>query len=99
MSGQLIALEVRTRYCFPKTISDSAIVLDNMLLSQRLSRTGVDEPFAIELLDKLGIGGPSEQTSYPMSQGKARAPLRALAHRPASLIADEPTSALIITMP
>ena len=67
-----------------------------MLLSQRLSRTGVDEPFAIQLLDKLGIAGQANKLPTQLSQGQAQraAIARSLAHRPALLIADEPTSAL-----
>ena len=47
-------------------------VLDNMLLSQRLSRTGVDEPFAIQLLDKLGIADQANKLPTQLSQGQAQ---------------------------
>ena len=71
-------------------------VLDNLLLAGYLAGLPEDRGRALEVLDRLGLGGHATRMVRTLSQGEAQrvAIARALVNRPAVLLADEPTSSL-----
>lgn len=91
LRGQTMGIVFQRLHLIP-----SISVMNNLLLAQRLARTGIDRAYAEQLLDQLGISHLADQRPTRISQGQAQrvAIARAVAHRPSLLIADEPTSAL-----
>lgn len=71
-------------------------VMENLLIAQRCARVPRDAGAALFLLDALGVGAFADRRPDTLSQGQAQrvALARALVHRPALLLADEPTSSL-----
>jgi putative ABC transport system ATP-binding protein len=76
---------------------DDLTVRDNVLLPARLAgeRSGVARIRADELLEKLGIGGRGHDYPGQLSGGERQRVARALVNRPALLLADEPTGAVV----
>ena len=72
-------------------------VLDNVLAPALFDRSGADlRPRAMELLDRLGLGGRESDTPASLSGGQRQrvAIARALLRKPALLLCDEPTGNL-----
>lgn len=71
-------------------------VLDNVLLPLVLARQAPDAERAAGLLERLGLGALAQTYPERLSGGEAQrvAVARALVHRPALILADEPTGNL-----
>jgi len=71
-------------------------VIENLLLTQKLSGVKKDPAFANAILQRLGIGQYKNKLTNELSEGeKQRVSIaRALVNRPKLILADEPTSAL-----
>ncbi len=69
---------------------------DNIAISLRVRKLPVDDQAIGELLDRMGVAHVAARKSGQMSMGEQQrvAVARALAHRPALLLADEPTGCL-----
>jgi putative ABC transport system ATP-binding protein len=74
----------------------SLSVLDNLLLASYVANVAQQKNHALELLDHLGIANKAHELPEQLSQGQAQrvAIARAVLHKPALLLADEPTSSL-----
>lgn len=74
----------------------SLSVLDNLLLASYVATVAQQKNHALELLDHLGIANKAHHLPEQLSQGQAQrvAIARAVLHKPALLLADEPTSSL-----
>ncbi|MCC6815020.1 MAG: ATP-binding cassette domain-containing protein [Saprospiraceae bacterium] len=74
----------------------SLTVLDNLLITQKLSGTAIDKSYCISLLAQLGLSHTSHQFTHHLSQGEQQRLvfIRALIHKPALILADEPSSSL-----
>lgn len=74
----------------------SLSVLDNLMLASYLVGLPPEKERALELLEELGIADKKEALPEALSQGQAQrvAIARAVLHRPALILADEPTSSL-----
>lgn len=74
----------------------SLSVLDNLLLASYVSGQPQERERARELLAELGIAEKADALPEALSQGQAQrvAIARAVLHRPALILADEPTSSL-----
>ena len=71
-------------------------ILNNLLITQKLSRNTQDKNSALALLERLGIADFAHKHPSQLSQGQAQraAIARAVVHKPTLVIGDEPTSAL-----
>jgi len=69
---------------------------DNIAISLRVRKLPVDDQAIADLLDRMGVAHVAGRKSGQMSMGEQQrvAVARALAHRPALLLADEPTGSL-----
>jgi len=74
----------------------SLSVLDNLLLASYVAGLSQERKRALDLLKKLGLHNKKDDTPDCLSQGQAQrvAIARAVLHRPALILADEPTSSL-----
>jgi len=74
----------------------SLSVLDNLLLASYIVGLPREKERALELFEELGIGEKKDALPDALSQGQAQrvAIARAVLHRPALILADEPTSSL-----
>lgn len=72
--------------------------LENVLLGMKFG-PGVDRKFALELLERVGLGGKLKHLPRQLSVGQQQrvAVARALANRPKLVLADEPTGNLDYT--
>ncbi|GAB3865421.1 ABC transporter ATP-binding protein [Nocardioides maradonensis] len=68
----------------------------NIEVGHRLNRSRVDEGWLADLADRLGVAHVLDQLAAGLSGGQAQrvALLRAVAHRPELVLADEPTAAV-----
>ena len=68
--------------------------LENVLLGMSFSGQQIDRPFAISLLERVGLKGRLNHTPQRMSVGEQQrvSVARSLANKPALLLADEPTA-------
>lgn len=71
-------------------------VRENIRVKADLSGAVIDETWVSELCGRLGVGGLLDQSAGSLSGGQAQrvALVRAMAHGPEVLFADEPTAAL-----
>lgn len=74
----------------------SLTVLQNLSLASYVANLPQQKSHALELLDHLGIANKAHHLPEQLSQGQAQrvAIARAVLHKPALLLADEPTSSL-----
>ena len=70
--------------------------LENVLLGMSFSGKKTDRPFALQLLEKIGLGHRINHKPAQLSVGEQQrvAIARALANRPSILLADEPTASV-----
>ena len=84
-------------FCFQHFhLLDALTVRENVMLGLRLKRQTLDAQRVSELLEMLGLAGKTHKLPRDLSGGEKQrvAFARALAGRPALLLADEPTSQL-----
>ncbi len=74
----------------------SISVIENLLLTQKLAKVGVDKNVCLQILEDLGIAKKANAKISNLSEGeKQRVSIaRAIVNKPKLILADEPTSAL-----
>ncbi|MEO6191168.1 MAG: ATP-binding cassette domain-containing protein [Saprospiraceae bacterium] len=83
--------------CLQKPIFIRSLsVLDNLLLSQKISADQIDKDYCLSLLIELNLEHTINQKTNTLSQGEQQRLMliRALINKPKLILADEPTSSL-----